>query len=80
MASDFLSEIKLELYCQWEREWRNVVTNSLREIKDTICMWRTSVHASHRKEVVMITYGNGHSVINHGFLREHGNLSQCVLC
>lgn len=38
IASDYLAVVKHVLNGQWEDEWSTIMSNKMREIKDTVCL------------------------------------------
>lgn len=56
------------------------MANKLKEVKDTVRLWKTSIHASRREKVVITRLYIGHTAMTHQFLIEDVNLLQFRLC
>src|SRR5436190_5870140 len=80
IATDTTSVVKDKLKGAWHHEWRNVQNNKLRQIKDNVHVWETSVRKCRREEVVLCRLRIGHTLLTHGHLMNQSDPPICDRC
>ncbi|KAG8290902.1 hypothetical protein J6590_108256 [Homalodisca vitripennis] len=80
ISSDIIPVVKGKLKAKWNSEWRAVVNNKLRLIKDCVGLWETANRPSRREEVVLCRLRLGHTLLTHGFLMSRDDPPVCDTC
>ena len=68
---------------KWQEEWmNNPQSNKLKEIKETVKVWKSSNQNKRREEVILTRLRLGHTNITHSFLMcmPHNPLPLCNIC
>ena len=66
---DVIIYIKIFINNKWQEEWQNYPPhNKLREIKETVKAWKSSIQSKRHEEVVLARLRIGHTNITHSFL------------
>nr|BDT63038.1 MAG: hypothetical protein [Trachysalambria curvirostris nimavirus] len=78
--TDMKPSIRLCLRERWREQWRLTSNNKLREIKDDLGCWETSLHPNRQIEVVLTRLRIGHTRLTHGWLMAGGQPPHCEGC
>ena len=68
---------------KWQEAWiSDQSINKLKEIKETVFPWSTSLQKFRHQETILTRLRIGHSRLTHGHLMStpHGNRPQCLTC
>ena len=78
--TDFKALIKRTISDRWERQWRNVENNKLREIKPTVASLPDLSVVNRQWERILTRLRIGHTNVTHGHLMNGGTLPYCDDC
>lgn len=79
-VEDFISVIKQTMKTRWEHTWWNTRDNKLREIKNDISLWKSSLRDKRREEVILTRLRIGHTRLTHGYLMTRDPPTDCQTC
>ena len=77
---DYYPTVRKQIMDRWQVQWPNTQRNKLRNIKDTIGVWRSASNKNRKWEVALTRLGIGHTRATHGYLMERGHLPFCEDC
>ena len=66
----------------WNSEWQAEINNKLREIKDSVGQWPSSINKIRKHEVILASLSIGHTHTTHGYLMENDHqkyFDDCII-
>ena len=77
---DWYPIIKKKIKNMWNNEWREVRGNKMREIKDNVSEWKSSIQRRRRDSIILTRLRIGHSKLTHQYLMEKREQPYCNDC
>ncbi|HIP25812.1 MAG TPA: hypothetical protein EYG81_05080, partial [Archaeoglobus profundus] len=80
---DWKSVVKIKVMDKWQSFWTNLQTpNKLRNVKDSVKLWPSSMQDTRHHEVILTRLRIGHTRLTHGYLMStpHDPLPYCNTC
>ena len=77
---DYYPTVRKQIMDRWQVQWTNTQHNKLRNVKDTIGVWRSTSNKNRKWEVALTRLCIGHTRATHGYLMERGHHPFCEDC
>ena len=77
---DYYPVFRMKVIEEWGENWRGVIGNKLRDIKEGVTHWDTSRQKNRRQEVLLCRLRIGHTKMTHGWLMEGSQPPKCHNC
>ena len=82
-ATDFITAVKHCVTQSWQDQWNNVLhTNKLKQIKQDVSLWKSSLQPTRQNEVLLTRLRIGHTRLTHGYLMSNPQdpIPMCSTC